>query len=194
MSVRRAASSTAGASSVRARAVERFRERGIALPTFAELADPERVPARVARALQGVDPDAPHPLNLYRVHWFNAADRRARAAVPERLVLPEALTGVQAPILVATGNRFPLIRAHKPSAVIMDINLPGINGIEAFKQLHADTATKAIPVIALTASVTPTDRSAITAAGFDGFVGKPINLKEFIDTVKRLVEGAKKKT
>ena len=46
--------------------------------------------------------------------------------------------------------------------------------------------------MALTASVTPTDRSQITAAGFDAFIGKPINLKEFVETVKRLVEGAKK--
>ena len=44
----------------------------------------------------------------------------------------------------------------------------------------------------MTASVTPTDRSAITAAGFDAFISKPINLKEFVETVKRLVEGAKK--
>ena len=49
-----------------------------------------------------------------------------------------------------------------------------------------------VAVVALTASVTPTDRSAINAAGFDAFVSKPINLKEFLDTVKRLVErGAK---
>jgi len=75
--------------------------------------------------------------------------------------------------------------------VLMDIQLPGINGIEAFKQLRADPKTARIPVVALTASVTPTDRSAITAAGFDAFVSKPINLKEFLDTVKRLVEAKK---
>ena len=78
-----------------------------------------------------------------------------------------------------------------PDLVLMDIQLPGINGIEAFRQIRGNAATKAIPVIALTASVTPTDRSAITAAGFDAFLGKPINLKEFVDTVKRLVEGRK---
>src|SRR5262245_6452459 len=85
-----------------------------------------------------------------------------------------------------------LAKEKNPDLVLMDIQLPGINGIEAFRQLRGDPMTRAIPVIALTASVTPTDRSAITAAGFDGFVGKPINLKEFIETVKRLVEGAKK--
>jgi two-component system cell cycle response regulator DivK len=84
-----------------------------------------------------------------------------------------------------------LAKERKPNLVLMDIQLPGISGIEAFKQIRGDARTKAIPVIALTASVTPTDRTAITAAGFDAFLGKPINLKEFLDTVKRLVEGAK---
>jgi two-component system, cell cycle response regulator DivK len=83
-----------------------------------------------------------------------------------------------------------LARERKPDLVLMDIQLPGINGIEAFKQIRSDASTRAIPVVALTASVTPTDRSAISAAGFDAFVSKPINLKEFLETVKRLVEGA----
>jgi two-component system, cell cycle response regulator DivK len=85
-----------------------------------------------------------------------------------------------------------LAKEKIPDLVLMDIQLPGINGIEAFKQLRADAKTARIPVVALTASVTPTDRSAITAAGFDAFVSKPINLKEFVETVRRLVDGAKK--
>ena len=85
-----------------------------------------------------------------------------------------------------------LAKDETPDLVLMDIQLPGINGIEAFKQLRADAKTAGIPVVALTASVTPTDRSQITAAGFDAFIGKPINLKEFLETVKRLVDGAKK--
>ena len=76
----------------------------------------------------------------------------------------------------------------RPDLVLMDIQLPGINGIEAFKQIRADAKTAHIPVVALTASVTPTDRSQITAAGFDAFISKPINLKEFVNTVKRLIE------
>ncbi|HVJ13542.1 MAG TPA: response regulator [Burkholderiales bacterium] len=80
----------------------------------------------------------------------------------------------------------------KPDLVLMDIQLPGINGIEAFRQIRGNAGTKSIPVVALTASVTPTDRSAITAAGFDAFLGKPINLKEFLETVKRMVEQRKK--
>jgi two-component system cell cycle response regulator DivK len=85
-----------------------------------------------------------------------------------------------------------LARERKPDLVLMDIQLPGINGIEAFRQIRGDPDTARIPVVALTASVTPTDRSQITAAGFDAFIGKPINLKEFVDTVKRLVAGAAK--
>jgi len=85
----------------------------MALPTFSQLADPRRIPADVRDALRHVDPDAPHPLNLFRVHWYNAADRRGIGDVPEHVVLPESLTGVRAPIVVALGNRFPMIRAHK---------------------------------------------------------------------------------
>jgi two-component system cell cycle response regulator DivK len=81
-----------------------------------------------------------------------------------------------------------LAKERKPDLVLMDIQLPGINGIEAFRQIRSNSATRSIPVVALTASVTPTDRTAITAAGFDAFISKPISLKEFLDTVKRLVE------
>ena len=84
-----------------------------------------------------------------------------------------------------------LAKEKVPDLVLMDIQLPGINGIEAFRQLRADPATAKIPVAALTASVTPTDRSEISRAGFDAFLGKPIVLKEFLETVKRLLEDAR---
>lgn len=79
---------------------------------------------------------------------------------------------------------------HKPDLVLMDIQLPDINGIEAFERIrgHADMAK--VPVVAFTASVTANDRSRITDAGFDGFLGKPINLKEFVDTVRRFTDKA----
>ncbi len=83
-----------------------------------------------------------------------------------------------------------LARERRPDLVLMDIQLPGMSGIDAFRMLRADAATAAIPVIALTASVTPTDRTQITQAGFDAFLGKPIVLKEFLETVRRLT-GAK---
>ena len=72
----------------RDRTVVRFRERGIRLPTFAELAEPWRIPADIRAALVDVDPDAPDPLNLFRVHWYNAADRRGLVDVPGHVVLP----------------------------------------------------------------------------------------------------------
>ena len=77
-----------------------------------------------------------------------------------------------------------------PDLVLMDIQLPGINGIEALKLLRADPRTHAIPIIAFTASVTPSDRSQVTAAGFNAFLSKPLDLKEFVATIKRLVDGA----
>jgi two-component system cell cycle response regulator DivK len=78
---------------------------------------------------------------------------------------------------------------HKPDLVLMDIQLPDINGIEAFTRIRADAGTAHIPVVAFTASVTPMDRSRITDAGFDGFIGKPINLREFLETVRSTVGG-----
>ncbi len=95
------------------RTVERFREARIALPTFAQLAAPQLIPAPVRQALRGVGPDEDHPLNLFRVHWHNAANRVGLVSVPDHLVLPRELTGVDARIVVALGNRFPLIGAHK---------------------------------------------------------------------------------
>jgi two-component system cell cycle response regulator DivK len=79
---------------------------------------------------------------------------------------------------------------HKPDLVLMDIQLPDINGIEAFERIRANADTAAIPVVAFTASVTVNDRSRIGDAGFDGFLSKPINLKEFVETVRRMVDGA----
>jgi two-component system cell cycle response regulator DivK len=76
-----------------------------------------------------------------------------------------------------------------PNLVLMDIHLPGINGIEALKKLRETDATRRIPVLAFTASVMPQDRREIMEAGFDGFVSKPINLKEFIATVAKALTG-----
>ena len=68
----------------------------------------------------------------------------------------------------------------------MDIQLPGMNGIEALKTAARRSAdTSGIPVLAFTASVMPQDRREIMSAGFDGFVSKPINLKEFIAAIAR---------
>ena len=98
---------------VRDRAADRCRSLGVRLPTFAQLADPDTIPADITDRLAGVDPDAPDPLNLFRAHWFNDASRADRTAVPGHLVLPEALTGVASPIVIALGDRFPMIGSHK---------------------------------------------------------------------------------
>jgi cysteine synthase A len=95
------------------RAVAHLRAAKVVLPTFARLSNPAHIPESVRAALGGVDPDAAHPLNLFRVHWYNDASRTGRVAVPEHVVLGPALTGVPSPIVVALGNRFPLIGAHK---------------------------------------------------------------------------------
>ena len=94
-------------------AVECLRAAGVTLPTWRELANPALIPSSVEGALQSVGPDAPSGKNLWRVHWFNDAERRHRTPLPAHVVLPTALTGVQAPIVVLLGQRFPMIGAHK---------------------------------------------------------------------------------
>ncbi len=76
-----------------------------------------------------------------------------------------------------------LAAEQTPALVLMDIHLPGMSGIQALARLRETPATRAIPVLAFTASVMPQDRREIMSAGFDGFVEKPINLKEFLATV-----------
>lgn len=86
---------------------------GIRLPRIADLADPvSRLSGQVA-SLARVDPDAPDSGNLFRVHWHNDTERRALSPVPAHLVLEPELTGIEARIIVALGDRFPMIRAHK---------------------------------------------------------------------------------
>ena len=85
----------------------------------------------------------------------------------------------------------PMVRKEKPDLVLMDIHLPGMNGIEALAKLRAEPETRTIPVFAFTASVMPQDRREITSAGFDGFLSKPINLKEFLETIATRLAGRK---
>ena len=95
------------------RAVKRLRELNVTLPTLTELADPSRIPAAQQAILASVGADEAVAANLWRVHWFNDEARTGRVDVPGYLVLPEALTGVKAKIVVALGDRFPMIGAHK---------------------------------------------------------------------------------
>ena len=89
--------------------VKRFAEQNIVLPTFAELAEPSRIDPAITK---GVDKNAADPRNLFRVHWYNDLQGN-RVDVPDHVVLPSTLTGVDSPIIVVFGDRFPMITAHK---------------------------------------------------------------------------------
>jgi two-component system cell cycle response regulator DivK len=94
----------------------------------------------------------------------------------------------------ATGGEGVRLAVEKrPDLVLMDIQLPDIDGIEALRRIRADAALDAVPVIAVSASVMPDDQHKIVTSGFDAFVTKPINLKTFLDTVQRfLAEGRRR--
>src|SRR3989338_6482540 len=81
-----------------------------------------------------------------------------------------------------------LAKERLPALVLMDIQLPGIDGITALGQLRADAATRAIPVIAVTASAMTQDRQKIMAAGVDGDQSKPIRIKEFLGAVREMLD------
>ena len=92
-----------------ANSVERFRQQRITLPSFAELADPSTIPADAADA---ADPQGRDARNLWRLHWYNDL-AGGRVDLPDHVVLPPSLTGVESPIVVVFGDRFPMITAHK---------------------------------------------------------------------------------
>ena len=77
---------------------------------------------------------------------------------------------------------------NHPALILMDIQLPGIDGITALKQLRADPVTKTIPVIAITASAMSYNRQAMLAEGFDGYQSKPISVKDFLEEVRRVLD------
>jgi two-component system cell cycle response regulator DivK len=83
-----------------------------------------------------------------------------------------------------------LARERRPDLVLMDIQLPDIDGIAALGKIRADSALDRVPVLAISASVMPDEQQKIVASGFDAFITKPINLKAFQETVERfLVQG-----
>jgi two-component system cell cycle response regulator DivK len=71
-----------------------------------------------------------------------------------------------------------------PDLILMDIQMPGIDGIEAFHKIRSCKKTAHIPVVAFTASITGSDRSRVKDAGFDSFISKPIDLKSFVATIE----------
>jgi two-component system cell cycle response regulator DivK len=81
-----------------------------------------------------------------------------------------------------------LAREHRPALVLMDIQLPGIDGIQALQRLRAASETQETPVIAVTASAMTADRTKIMAAGFDGYQSKPISVRPFLAAVREALD------
>jgi two-component system, cell cycle response regulator DivK len=102
-------------------------------------------------------------------------------------------------VLLATGYRtleatmggeaLGLAAEHMPDLVLMDIQLPDLDGVQALRRLRADERTAAIPVLAVTAQAMRGDRERFLAAGFDGYVSKPLNVRELIATVREHCDG-----
>jgi two-component system cell cycle response regulator DivK len=92
----------------------------------------------------------------------------------------EATTGARA-VELAT--------EHEPDLVLMDIQLPDIDGVEALRRLRANARTASTPVLALTAQAMEGDRERFLAAGFDGYVSKPVNIVELVATVRQHCNG-----
>jgi two-component system cell cycle response regulator DivK len=93
--------------------------------------------------------------------------------------LVEAVTGEE-------GVR--LARECHPDLILMDIQLPGISGITALRQIRDDPAAATIPAIAVTASAMTQDRQTIMAAGFEGYQSKPLDLKAFLEAVRQMLD------
>ena len=92
-----------------------------------------------------------------------------------------------------TGERaVALTIEHRPDLVLMDIHLPDIDGVEALRLLRADERTGSVPVVALTAQAMEGDRERFLAAGFDGYLSKPVNIMDLLDAVRRYCEGGRR--
>jgi CheY-like chemotaxis protein len=81
-----------------------------------------------------------------------------------------------------------LAREHRPDLILMDIRLPGMDGVTALRELKRDEATRHIPVMAVTASVMPSERDEFLAAGFDGYHAKPISIKTLLEEMRALID------
>jgi CheY-like chemotaxis protein len=85
-----------------------------------------------------------------------------------------------------------MARAIRPTVILMDINLPGISGIQVLKILSEDPTTAHIPIVALSANAMPRDIAMGLAVGFYRYLTKPIKIKEFMDTLNEALEFAEK--
>jgi two-component system cell cycle response regulator DivK len=98
-------------------------------------------------------------------------------------------TGYRALEATTGGEAVDLAVEHEPDLVLMDIQLPDADGVDVLRRLRADARTSVIPVLAVTAQAMHGDRERFLAAGFDGYVSKPVNIGELIGTVRQHCAG-----
>ena len=94
---------------------------------------------------------------------------------------------------VTGGEGVRLAVAHRPDLILMDIQLPDIDGIAVLREIRKYAALDAIPVLAVSASVMPDEQQKVVTSGFDAFISKPINLKQFLETVQRFQASGRSK-
>ena len=146
------------------------------------LAAETATPAAVAQPAPA-QPGAPLRTLLY------VEDNRANLKLVEQLIARRPTLRL---LTAADGNvGIQLARAHQPEVILMDINLPGISGVEAMKILRDDPVTAHIPVVALSANAMPRDIEKGLEAGFHSYLTKPIKVKEFMDALDAALESGR---
>ncbi len=93
---------------------------------------------------------------------------------------------------VTGGDGVRMAIEHRPDLILMDIQLPDINGIRALQLIREQASLDATPVLAVTASVMPEDQDKIAHSGFDGFISKPISIRPFMETVGRFLASGRR--
>jgi two-component system cell cycle response regulator DivK len=101
-------------------------------------------------------------------------------------------TGYRAVEAMTAGEAFELAVEHLPDLVLMDIQLPDLDGVEALNRLRANERTASIPVLALTAQAMHGDRERFLAAGFDGYISKPVDIARLLGAVRELCDARRR--
>lgn len=104
-------------------------------------------------------------------------------------LMRDALQGHGFDTAEATNGEQAVVRARelKPDLIVMDIRLPGIDGLEATRRLKSDPSTAGIPIVAVTAHAMPDDEAKILGAGCEAYLAKPLHFAQFVSTVKSLL-------